>query len=35
MTTPQRQALTDLADPVTLPDPYPVLARLREASPFA
>jgi cytochrome P450 len=28
-------ALTDLADPATLPDPYPVLAGLREASPFA
>jgi cytochrome P450 len=35
MTTLQRQALSDLADPVTLPDPYPVLTRLREASPFA
>jgi cytochrome P450 len=35
MTTPQRQALVDLADPATLPDPYPVLAGLREASPFA
>jgi cytochrome P450 len=31
----QRQALADLADPATLPDPYPVLAGLREASPFA
>ncbi len=27
--------LVDLADPVVLPNPYPVLARLREASPFA
>jgi len=35
MTTPQRQALAELADPATLPDPYPVLAGLREASPFA
>jgi cytochrome P450 len=35
MTTSQRQALVDLADPATLPDPYPVLAGLREASPFA
>ncbi|MBO0835673.1 MAG: cytochrome P450, partial [Actinobacteria bacterium] len=35
MTTLQRQALTDLAKPETLPDPYPVLAGLREASPFA
>jgi cytochrome P450 len=34
MTTLQRQALSDLADPVVLPDPYPVLTRLREASPF-
>jgi len=33
--TSQRQALADLADPATLPDPYPVLAGLREASPFA
>jgi cytochrome P450 len=35
MSTPQRQALSELADPATLPDPYPVLARLREASPVA
>ena len=35
MSTPQRQALSVLADPATLPDPYPVLTRLREASPFA
>jgi cytochrome P450 len=35
MTTPQRQALADLAAPATVPDPYPVLTRLREASPFA
>jgi hypothetical protein len=35
MTTSQRQALVDLADPATLPDPYPILAALREASPFA
>ena len=35
MTTSQRQALADLADPATLPDPYPVLAGLRKASPFA
>ncbi|MGB6452889.1 MAG: cytochrome P450 [Streptosporangiaceae bacterium] len=35
MSTPQRQALSLLADPATLPDPYPVLTRLREASPFA
>jgi cytochrome P450 len=35
MTTPQRQALAQLADPATLPDPYPVLAGLRAASPFA
>jgi cytochrome P450 len=34
MITSQRQALADLADPATLPDPYPVLAGLREASPF-
>ncbi len=34
MSTPQRQALTELADPATLPNPYPVLRRLREASPF-
>jgi cytochrome P450 len=35
MSTPQRQALSLLADPATLPDPYPVLTGLREASPFA
>jgi cytochrome P450 len=35
MSTMQRPALTDLADPATLPDPYPVLAGLRAASPFA
>jgi cytochrome P450 len=35
MTTPHQQALAELADPATLPDPYPVLTRLREASPFA
>jgi cytochrome P450 len=35
MTTLQRPTLADLADPATLPDPYPVLAALREASPFA
>jgi cytochrome P450 len=35
MSTSQRQALSDLADPATLPDPYPVLSWLREASPFA
>ncbi len=35
MITSQRQALADLASPATLPDPYPVLAGLREASPFA
>jgi cytochrome P450 len=35
MSTPQRQALSLLADPATLPDPYPVLAELRAASPFA
>jgi cytochrome P450 len=35
MSTMQRPALTDLADPSILPDPYPVLAGLREASPFA
>ncbi len=28
-------SLADLADPAVLPDPYPVLAELREASPFA
>jgi hypothetical protein len=30
-----RPALAALADPAVLPDPYPVLAGLREASPFA
>jgi cytochrome P450 len=30
-----RPALADLAAPSVLPDPYPVLAGLREASPFA
>ncbi len=35
MSTPSRPALTELADPANLPDPYPVLAGLREASPFA
>ncbi len=35
MSTPERPALTELADPANLPDPYPVLAGLREASPFA
>ncbi len=31
---PSRPALAALADPAVLPDPYPVLAGLREASPF-
>ncbi len=35
MSTLQRPALADLADPAVLPDPYPVLAALREVSPFA
>jgi cytochrome P450 len=35
MSTTQRPALGDLADPAILPDPYPVLAALREASPYA
>jgi cytochrome P450 len=35
MTAQPRPALADLADPAALPDPYPVLAGLREASPFA
>ena len=35
MSTMQRPALADLANPATLPDPYPLLAGLREASPFA
>ena len=30
-----RPALADLANPAILPDPYPLLARLRAASPFA
>jgi cytochrome P450 len=34
MSTPQRPALADLASPAILPNPYPVLAGLREASPF-
>jgi cytochrome P450 len=29
-----RPSLAALADPAVLPDPYPILARLREASPF-
>jgi hypothetical protein len=35
MSTAPRPALSVLADPATLPDPYAVLASLREASPFA
>jgi hypothetical protein len=35
MSTTERPALAELADPAVLPDPYPVLAGLREASPFA
>ncbi len=35
MSTMERPALGVLADPATLPDPYPALAALREASPFA
>jgi cytochrome P450 len=35
MTTQPSAELADLAHPAVLPDPYPVLARLREASPFA
>jgi cytochrome P450 len=35
MTAIERPALAELADPANLPDPYPVLAGLREASPFA
>jgi cytochrome P450 len=31
---PPRPGLAALADPAVLPDPYPVLAGLREASPF-
>ena len=34
MPTTERPALAELADPAVLPDPYPVLAGLREASPF-
>ena len=34
MSTLQRPSLASLADPAVLPDPYPVLAALREASPF-
>jgi cytochrome P450 len=33
--SPARPSLAALADPGVLTDPYPVLARLREASPFA
>jgi cytochrome P450 len=32
--TPERPGLAALGDPAVLPDPYPVLARLRDASPF-
>jgi cytochrome P450 len=35
VSTLERPALGVLADPATLPDPYPVLAALRESSPFA
>jgi len=35
VSTVQRPRLSDLADPAVLPDPYPLLAGLREASPFA
>jgi cytochrome P450 len=35
MSTLERPALSVLADPATLPDPYPALAALRDASPFA
>lgn len=35
MSAPTRPALAELANPLNLPDPYPVLAGLREASPFA
>jgi len=35
VTTQPRPALADLADPDVLADPYPLLAGLREASPFA
>jgi cytochrome P450 len=34
VSTPPRPTLADLASPEILPDPYPVLAGLREASPF-
>jgi len=34
VSTPTRPALASLGDPAVLPDPYPVLAGLREASPF-
>jgi cytochrome P450 len=35
MAAGQQPSLAELADPGVLADPYPVLARLREASPFA
>jgi cytochrome P450 len=35
MSATERPALASLADPAVLPDPYPVLAGLRAASPFA
>jgi cytochrome P450 len=35
MSALERPALAELADPANLPDPYPVLAGLRAASPFA
>jgi hypothetical protein len=35
VSTPAPPSLADLAQPAALADPYPVLARLREASPFA
>jgi cytochrome P450 len=35
MPTTERPALAELANPAVLPDPYPILAGLREASPFA
>lgn len=34
MSTIERPALADLGNPAVLPDPYPVLAGLRAASPF-
>jgi cytochrome P450 len=34
MTTAERPTLAELGDPALLPDPYPVLAGLRAASPF-